>query len=138
MPVKVSRSLEGVIRESLFNLERSEDPAHQTQAFGSRLEGLSEGSLTSDQLEAGDGMLELHLFVCTILEGMNTKILSEKQQAMLERLVRLPDKDIDVSDQPEILDWSNAECGKFYRPVKQNQSSQTPKVALRKTRSSSD
>ena len=48
------------------------------------------------------------------------KNLSGKQQAMLERLAALPDSDIDLSDQPEILDWSNAERGKFYRPVKQS------------------
>ena len=48
------------------------------------------------------------------------KNLSGKQQAMLERLAALPDEDIDLSDQPEILDWSNAERGKFYRPVKQS------------------
>ena len=48
------------------------------------------------------------------------KNLSGKQQAMLERLAALPDKDIDLSDQPEILDWSNAERGKIYRPVKQS------------------
>lgn len=28
------------------------------------------------------------------------------------------DKDIDFSDIPEILDWTNAVRGKFYRPVK--------------------
>ena len=48
------------------------------------------------------------------------KRLTGQQQETLERLAGLPDKDIDVSDQPEILDWSNAERGKFYRPVKQN------------------
>ena len=47
----------------------------QSQAFGSRLEGFNEGSLTSDQLELGDGMLELQLLVSTILRRMNTKIL---------------------------------------------------------------
>ena len=138
MLAKASRSLEGAIVESLFNLEQSDDPAHHTQAFGSRLEGLSEGSLTSDQLEAGDGMLELQLFVCTILQGMNTKILSGEQQAMLERLAALPDAEMDVSDQPEIPDWSSAERGKFYRSVTQNQSSQTPKLSSREARSSSD
>ncbi len=39
---------------------------------------------------------------------------------MLERLAALPDQDTNLSDQPEILDWSNAERGKFYRPVKQS------------------
>ena len=63
---------------------------------------------------------------------------SSGKQVMLERLARLPDAEIDVSDQSEILDWSNAERGKFYRPVKQSQSSQTPMLSSRKTRSSSD
>ena len=44
---------------------------------------------------------------------------------MLKRLMRLADRDIDLSEQPEILKWSNAERGKFYRPVTQSQSSQT-------------
>ena len=30
------------------------------------------------------------------------------------------DKDIDFSDIPEILDWSGAVRGKFYRPVKRH------------------
>ena len=38
---------------------------------------------------------------------------------MFERLARLPDAEIDVSDQSEILDWSNAERGKFYQPFNQ-------------------
>ncbi len=28
------------------------------------------------------------------------------------------DADIDLSDAPEVLDWSGAEMGKFYRPAK--------------------
>jgi hypothetical protein len=72
------------------------------------------------------------------IENMKLKNLSVQQQAMLERLAALPDKDIDLSDQPELLDWSNAERGKFYRPVTQSQSNQAPKLSSRKTRSSSD
>ena len=30
----------------------------------------------------------------------------------------MSDDDIDTADMPEKLDWSNAEIGKFYRPVK--------------------
>ena len=30
------------------------------------------------------------------------------------------DKDIDFSDIPEILDWSGAVRGKFYRPIKKH------------------
>ena len=39
--------------------------------------------------------------------------------AQLDRLDAMPDEDIDFSDIPEKLDWSNAVRGKFYRPVKQ-------------------
>ncbi len=48
------------------------------------------------------------------------KKLSGKQKDALERLVRLPEQDIDLSDMPQQLDWSQAERGKFYRPVKQS------------------
>ena len=34
------------------------------------------------------------------------------------RLAAMKDKDIDYSDIPEVLDWSDAVRGKFYRPVK--------------------
>jgi len=30
----------------------------------------------------------------------------------------MPDAKIDTSDIPEVTDWSGAEIGKFYRPVK--------------------
>ena len=40
-------------------------------------------------------------------------------QAEAERLAALPDDSIDLTDMPEVLDWSKAERGKFYRPVKQ-------------------
>ena len=45
--------------------------------------------------------------------------LTEQQKADLERLRNLPDEEIDTSDAPEILDWSNAKRGMFYRPFKQ-------------------
>ena len=35
------------------------------------------------------------------------------------RIAAMSDDDIDFSDIPLKLDWSNAERGKFYRPVKQ-------------------
>jgi len=31
----------------------------------------------------------------------------------------MADADVDLSDAPEVVDWSGAERGKFYRPVKQ-------------------
>ena len=37
----------------------------------------------------------------------------------LARLVALSDAEIDTSDIPEIVDWSGAVRGRFYRPVKQ-------------------
>lgn len=40
-------------------------------------------------------------------------------QAEAERIAAMPDEDIDLSEMPEKLDWSNAERGKFYRPIKQ-------------------
>ena len=45
--------------------------------------------------------------------------MTEKQRATLQALEELPDDRIDTSDIPEVLDWSNARRGVFYRPVKQ-------------------
>lgn len=39
-------------------------------------------------------------------------------QAQLRALEALPDDQIDTTDVPEILDWSDARRGVFYRPVK--------------------
>lgn len=48
---------------------------------------------------------------------MKTK-LSKKQAKELAELARLPDNQIDLSDAPELTDWSCAVVGKFYRPIK--------------------
>ena len=40
-------------------------------------------------------------------------------QAQIRALEGLPDDQIDTTDAPEILDWSDARRGVFYRPVKQ-------------------
>jgi uncharacterized protein (DUF4415 family) len=45
--------------------------------------------------------------------------LTREQLAELKALAALPDGAIDTSDAPEILDWSGAKRGLFYRPVKQ-------------------
>ena len=45
--------------------------------------------------------------------------LPPEMLAQLDRRAAMPDEDIDLSDIPEKLDWSNAVRGKFYRPVKQ-------------------
>ena len=48
-----------------------------------------------------------------------SKRLKPEQLAELKSLAVLPDDAIDTSDAPEMLDWSGAERGLFYRPVKQ-------------------
>ena len=45
---------------------------------------------------------------------LTPELLAESQ-----RLAAMPDDTIDLTDMPEKLDWTNAERGKFYRPVKQ-------------------
>ena len=45
--------------------------------------------------------------------------LTRRQKQDLARLREMSDEDIDMSDAPEIVDWSNAKRGMFYRPVKQ-------------------
>ena len=42
--------------------------------------------------------------------------LTQRQRDQLRALEALPDDQIDLSDAPETLDWSNAVRGKFYRP----------------------
>jgi uncharacterized protein (DUF4415 family) len=41
------------------------------------------------------------------------------QAAELAALAALPDDAVDTSEIPEVLDWSGAKRGLFYRPVKQ-------------------
>ena len=48
-----------------------------------------------------------------------SKRLTREQLAELKSLAALPDSAIDTSDAPELLDWSGAKRGLFYRPVKQ-------------------
>ena len=40
-------------------------------------------------------------------------------QEQIRTLEALPDDQVDTTDAPEILDWSDARRGVFYRPVKQ-------------------
>jgi hypothetical protein len=40
------------------------------------------------------------------------------RKAALKVLAALPEGEIDLSDIPEIRDWSGAKRGLFYRPVK--------------------
>jgi len=48
-----------------------------------------------------------------------SKRLTRRQLAELKSLATLPDSAIDTSDAPELLDWSGARRGMFYRPIKQ-------------------
>jgi uncharacterized protein (DUF4415 family) len=48
-----------------------------------------------------------------------SKRLTPKQRVELKALAALRDDAIDTSDVPELLDWSGAKRGLFYRPVKQ-------------------
>ncbi|HME08316.1 MAG TPA: BrnA antitoxin family protein [Bryobacteraceae bacterium] len=40
------------------------------------------------------------------------------QSKELRALRRMKDTEIDTTDIPEVLDWSKAMVGKFYRPIK--------------------
>jgi hypothetical protein len=44
------------------------------------------------------------------------KKLSKKKKKELRRLLARPDSEIDLTDIPEIADWSEALVGKFYQP----------------------
>jgi len=47
------------------------------------------------------------------------KKTAKKAAEELAALAAMPDEEIDVSDIPEITDWSKAVVGRFYRPVKE-------------------
>jgi len=48
-----------------------------------------------------------------------SKRLTPGRRAELKPVAALRDDAIDTSDAPELLDWSGAKRGLFYRPVKQ-------------------
>ena len=52
------------------------------------------------------------------MKKASSRSLTRKQKAELEALAALPDDRIDVSDIPEVRDWSGAKRGLLYRPVK--------------------
>ncbi len=45
--------------------------------------------------------------------------LTPEMLAQIERLEAMRDEDIDLSDMPEVTDFTGWQRGKFYRPVKQ-------------------
>lgn len=53
------------------------------------------------------------------MKKVTSSQLSPEQEEELAVLASIPDDQIDTSDIPEITDWSGAQRGLFYRPVKQ-------------------
>ena len=53
------------------------------------------------------------------MKKASSRPLTRKQRAELEALAAVPDERIDLGDIPEVRDWTGAERGRFYRPVKQ-------------------
>ncbi|QYU66707.1 BrnA antitoxin family protein [Leptolyngbya sp. 15MV] len=48
----------------------------------------------------------------------NSDPMTPEMEARIRALAAMPDETIDTSDIPEVLDWSDAVRGRFYRPVK--------------------
>jgi len=46
------------------------------------------------------------------------KRLTKNQKRDIAAIAAMTDADIDFSDIPEVVDWTGAEVGKFYRPGK--------------------
>ena len=44
--------------------------------------------------------------------------LTKDQKREIAAIAAKRDRDIDLSEMPEVVDWSGAEVGKFYRPPK--------------------
>jgi uncharacterized protein (DUF4415 family) len=53
------------------------------------------------------------------MKKADSKPLTRRQLAELKSLSAMPDNAIDTSDAPEVLNWSGAKRGLFYRPIKQ-------------------
>jgi uncharacterized protein (DUF4415 family) len=54
-----------------------------------------------------------------LMKKEHFKGLTAKQQVELKALAAKPGEQIDTSDVPEVLDWSGAKRGVFYKPMKQ-------------------
>jgi uncharacterized protein (DUF4415 family) len=48
----------------------------------------------------------------------NMSNIDNKQAKELRNLKKMKEKNIDLSDLPEVRDWTGAVVGKFYRPIK--------------------
>jgi uncharacterized protein (DUF4415 family) len=54
------------------------------------------------------------------VRGKGMRKLTKEQKRDIAAIAAMKDEDIDLSDIPEVLDWSKAEIGKFYRPPKRS------------------
>jgi uncharacterized DUF497 family protein/uncharacterized protein (DUF4415 family) len=54
------------------------------------------------------------------VKGTVMRKLTRQQRQEIAALAAQRDEDIDLSDMPEVIDWSGAEIGKFYRPPKKS------------------
>ena len=52
------------------------------------------------------------------MKKASMKLLSAQQQADLTTLAAMPDDKINTADSPEQPDWSGAQRGLFFRPIK--------------------
>ena len=48
------------------------------------------------------------------------KRLTKEQKREIAAIAAKKDEEIDLSEMPEVVDWSGAEVGKFYRPPKRS------------------
>jgi hypothetical protein len=49
---------------------------------------------------------------------MQKKRLNKEQRSDIAALAAMKDSEIDLTDLPEVLDWSEAEVGRYYRKKK--------------------
>lgn len=54
------------------------------------------------------------------VKGKLTRRLSKEQKKDIAGIRAMRDEDIDLSEMPEVVDWSGAEMGKFHRPPKKS------------------
>lgn len=54
------------------------------------------------------------------VKGKLTRRLSKEQKKDIAAIRAMRDEDIDLSEIPEVVDWSGAEMGKFHRPPKKS------------------
>jgi uncharacterized protein (DUF4415 family) len=54
------------------------------------------------------------------MRGEAMRKLSREQKRDIAAISAMRDEDIDLGDMPEVVDWTGAEMGKFYRPPKKS------------------